>query len=83
MSRAETDREVWAIDSSGRRYAGADAARRILVELGPPWSWLGRVAARTGPLDGAAYSLVARHRHRLSRWLGVEPECARPDAGCE
>ena len=82
LTRAQTDRELWAVDGSGRRFSGAEAVNQVLLALGPPWSWIAIAARAVLPVERGAYRLVARNRGRLSRHFGVEPDCARPGA-CE
>ncbi|MFC4056853.1 thiol-disulfide oxidoreductase DCC family protein [Planomonospora corallina] len=72
------DREVLWVEH-GRVYGGAQAAARLLVAAGGPWSVLGH-ALRTPPLRWAAhglYRLVAANRHRLP---GGTPACSLPAA---
>ena len=82
LSREDVDREAWAIDRAGRRYAGAAAINRTLAELG---RW--RVAARLYALPGirqvedVVYRWFASNRGRFARW-GAVPACARPGADC-
>ncbi|GGK94459.1 hypothetical protein Ppa06_48760 [Planomonospora parontospora subsp. parontospora] len=72
------DREVLWVER-GRVYGGAQAAARLLIAAGAPWSALG-FALRLPPLRWAAhglYRLVAANRHRLP---GGTPACALPAA---
>ncbi len=76
LTREEVDREVWAIDADGRRFAGAAAINRVLQELGDVWAWLARLY-RSAPIrwiEDRAYRWVAAHRDRLSRVWSAEPE---------
>jgi predicted DCC family thiol-disulfide oxidoreductase YuxK len=83
LTRADVDREAWALDRSGRWYAGAAAINRSLSALGPPWRQLALVYAVPGVrwCQDAGYRWFAKHRGRFSRW-GVIPACERPDGGC-
>jgi predicted DCC family thiol-disulfide oxidoreductase YuxK len=72
-----SDRAVWTIDSTGRRYEGAAAINRTLEELGR-WRYL-----------AAPYRLapIRRAEDRFYRWFsfarwGVTPACERPGAEC-
>ena len=82
LSREDVDREAWAIDGAGRRYAGAAAINRTLAELG---RW--RLAARLYALPGLrqaedlVYRWFAANRRRFARW-GTVPACARPGVDC-
>ena len=82
LSREEVDREAWAIDRAGRRYAGAAAINRTLAELGR-WRLLARLYALPGgrQAEDLAYRWFAAKRGRFARW-GAVPACARPDADC-
>ena len=70
-----------AIDErTGAVHAGGDAAIAIGAAL--PGGWLVRVLGAVPPVRwgiGRAYDLVARHRHRIGRWLRLEgPVCDVP-----
>lgn len=82
LSRADTDRQAWAVAAGGRRYGGAAAINRVLGELGP-WRFVAALYDVPGLRQGeeAAYRLFARHRGRFARW-GVTPACERPDSDC-
>jgi len=84
LARAQLDREAWAIEPSGRKHRGAAAISRVLAELGPPWSLVGRLYSL--PLvrqpEDLVYRWFANHRSSFS-WLAVAPECDQPDADCE
>jgi len=76
LTREEVDREVWAIDADGRKFAGAAAINRILQELGGVWAWLARLY-RFAPIrwiEDRAYRRIAANRERLSRVWGAPPE---------
>jgi predicted DCC family thiol-disulfide oxidoreductase YuxK len=79
LSRAELEAAAWAIDSHGRAFAGAASINRVLLELGPPWSILGRSygSAPLRWLEDAVYRWFAANRGRFSRW-GVTPESEEP-----
>ena len=83
LSRAEVDREVWAIDRAGRRGGGAAAVNRALAEMGW-WRHPARLYATPGirQAEEAIYAWVARNRGRLARW-GITPGCAAAGADCE
>ena len=82
LSRAELDREAWAIDAVGVRYAGAAAANRVLREL-PGWRLFARAyeIAPFGWVEDRVYDWIAAHRGWFSR-AGVKPECERPGVEC-
>lgn len=83
LSQVQTDRAVWVIDASGRRFSGAAAVNRALWELGDGWRVLARLyrvpllrwAERRG------YAWVAAHRGSFSRF-GALPTCERPGTLC-
>jgi predicted DCC family thiol-disulfide oxidoreductase YuxK len=82
LSRAQVDRAVWAIDRTGRRYAGAAAVNRTLEELGA-WRYLARLyhLPLVRPLEDLGYAAFAANRGRFARW-GAVPGCRRPGADC-
>ena len=76
LTRAEVDRDAWAIDLAGRKWAGAAAVNRTLEELGGAWKRLA-LSYRFAPMrwiEDRLYRWVADHRSMLSRWWGTEPE---------
>ena len=84
LTRAQTDRELWAIEAGGGRFSGAAAVNRVLAELGGGWSWLAGLY-RVGPLRWAedrAYVWVAEHRSSMWFWT-TTPECQQPGVRCE
>ena len=83
LTREEVDRSAWVIEPHGRRLAGAAALNRVLEELGRGWRLLAlpyRLSLLRSAED-AAYRWIAANRERLA-WLGVTPECERPDVIC-
>ncbi len=82
LSRAELEQSAWAIDTHGHAFQGAASINRILLELGPPWSTLGRGygSAPLRWLQDAVYRWFAANRGRFARW-GVTPECDEPGQG--
>jgi predicted DCC family thiol-disulfide oxidoreductase YuxK len=83
LTRAELDREAWAIEPDGRRHGGAAAINRILAELGAPWSLLAVVhrLPLVRQVEELCYRWFATHRSWFARW-GVSPECDEPEADC-
>lgn len=83
LTRADVDREVWAVAPDGRAYAGAAAVNAVLLQLGG----VGRILARTAALpplfwlEDRFYRWFARHRGRFARW-GRTPACARQGIAC-
>ena len=85
LTRAEADREAWAITPGGERFAGVAAVRRVFATLGGPWATLAAVLG-VAPVAWAAdrgYRWVAANRRTLSRFWGTVPECARPGVRCD
>jgi len=70
-----TDRLI-AQAPDGRRWLGAAAVNRALLELGGFWAPVGRLyeLAPVRRLEDAAYGWVARHREMLARYWGDPPE---------
>ena len=64
------------IDDQGI-WLRSDAVLRIASRLGAPWSAAGVLVAVPRPLRDGVYRIVARVRHRLTRFL---PACELPDA---
>ncbi|MBW4029921.1 MAG: DUF393 domain-containing protein [Acidobacteria bacterium] len=75
-SSEEMDQSLWWIDGP-RRYAGAAAVARALMATSLPWRLLGTalVVPPMSWIATPAYSLVARHRHRLP---GASDACRGP-----
>lgn len=84
LTRAQAERELWAIDRDNRMFAGASAVNRILGELGGPWTLLA-MAYRFSLLrsiEDFSYRWIANHRSRLGLW-STTPECEQPGITCE
>jgi predicted DCC family thiol-disulfide oxidoreductase YuxK len=84
LSREQTDREAWAVDRLGRRWAGAAAINQALRQIGGPWPLIGRLYALPplGWLERRVYRWVATHRQWLSRFWSTTPACDQPEGGC-
>src|SRR5689334_14887437 len=85
LTRADADREVWAVDAAGRKFAGAAAFNRVLRELGGGWAALGTLY-RFAPLrwlEDLVYRWIATHRSLLSRLWSTTPECEQEGVECE
>jgi predicted DCC family thiol-disulfide oxidoreductase YuxK len=70
LTRADVDRAVWLIGPDGKKWSGAAAINRALMELGGRWRWLAALY-RVAPLrwmEDRIYRWVAEHRSLLSRW---------------
>lgn len=66
-------RKVQVISRSGRAYSGAFAANRFLLDFFP-WMVVPIVIYLLPPLllaEVIAYAIIARNRHHISRWLGM------------
>lgn len=76
FTRADADFDALAVDRAGRRFRGAAAANRAFIELGPPWSILGRLYwfRPVGGFQDRAYRWIARNRSRLSNFTRTAPE---------
>jgi predicted DCC family thiol-disulfide oxidoreductase YuxK len=83
LSKAQLDRELYAIGRDRRVYHGAAAVARVFCELGGPWPAAGQAMTLPGvrSLMEWGYRWVAEHRGRLAR-LGSTPACARPGTPC-
>ncbi|HZQ35611.1 MAG TPA: DCC1-like thiol-disulfide oxidoreductase family protein [Dehalococcoidia bacterium] len=83
LSKAQVDRELYAVARNRRVYHGAAAVARIFQELGGPWPAVGRAMLLPGVrlLAQGGYRWVAEHRGRFAR-LGSTPACARPGTPC-
>jgi predicted DCC family thiol-disulfide oxidoreductase YuxK len=84
LSREQTDREAWAVDRRGRRWAGAAAINQALRQIDGPWPLVGALYALPplAWLERRVYRWVATHRHWLSRVWSTTPACEEPDGGC-
>jgi len=82
LTRDQVDREVWAIDRRGRRYAGAAAINRVLAEL-PRWRRVAPLYRIPGIRQSQtlAYRWFAANRGQFF-WLGTTPACRRPGVLC-
>lgn len=83
LTRAQVDREIYAIARNGRVFRGAGAVARSFRELGGSWPALGRAMNLPGVrwLAERGYAWVAGHRGLFARF-GSTPACARPGARC-
>ncbi len=83
LTRAQLDREAWAIEPGGQKYGGAAAINRALHEIGGRWRIL--AGAYRLPLirqaEDVFYRWFAVHRSWFARW-GVTPECEEPRSDC-
>ena len=72
-ARGELEAALHVRDERGDWHAGGDAALRIarVVPALAPLALAGRLPGM-GRLAETAYELVARNRHTISAWLGVE-----------
>jgi predicted DCC family thiol-disulfide oxidoreductase YuxK len=76
LTEAQAARSVWWVTPEGRRYGGAKAVGRALLEVGGAWrlvGWLTQVAP-TSWAAALVYRLVANNR---SRFPGTTPACRR------
>src|SRR5262249_62080761 len=71
LTREDVDRFVWVLEPGGPRRRGADAAARVLREMGGGWRALGWAASLPGA--GLVYAVVVRTRSRLSAVWGDPP----------
>lgn len=80
LTEEQVRRAAWWIDTSGRRYRGAQAAARAFIACGPAGAWLGWLM-RIPPIRWVAalvYVLVAKYRRHLP---GTTPACKRSWTG--
>lgn len=84
LSREQAAREVWAVDDTGRRFAGAAAVNRVLAEVGGPWRVLSRLYQAPGLrwVEDRTYHWVSTNRQHFA-FLGVTPACERDGVACE
>jgi len=83
LTRAQVGASAWAIDRGGRRYEGAAALNRALVELGGGWRRLAQLyrLSLVRRAEDAVYHWFAANRGRFARW-GATPGCERPGVDC-
>ncbi len=70
---------LYVITRSGRVLGGAFGLNAFLLHL-PRWRFLAFLVVVVPPLlllEMALYALVAKYRHRISRWLGLDA-CRTP-----
>ncbi len=72
VPRHECERAVQLVAPNGQRRAGARAIFGALAQLPGFWGWVGRTLSPAAWLFEPGYRLIARYRHRLSAWLGLE-----------
>ena len=79
LTRADTDRELWAVDAHGRLFAGASAVNRVLRDLGGAWRAVSSLYTLPPVrwIEDRAYRWVATHRSELRFWT-MTPECDQP-----
>jgi len=85
LTRADVDREAWAIDAAGQKFAGAASMNRVWKELGGVWG-LVSAAYNFAPvrwLEDVVYRWIATHRSLLSRFWSTTPECEQEEVECE
>ncbi len=68
----ECARVVQFISAEGRRFTAARAMFEALRRLPFPWSWLAALLIPFSPVFEPLYALFARHRFRVSAWLGLD-----------
>ncbi|HEX3290560.1 MAG TPA: DCC1-like thiol-disulfide oxidoreductase family protein [Gaiella sp.] len=69
LARAQRDATVHVVDDCGRRRSGAEALPPILRSV-PRLAWSARLVEAAPAPFRLGYTLVARHRGRLSRLAG-------------
>jgi predicted DCC family thiol-disulfide oxidoreductase YuxK len=75
LSREATNSMAWAVDASGRRFAGAGAVTQsVAVALGMPAIYAFYRLPLVKQLADAVYHWVGEHRHHIP---GVTPYCQR------
>ena len=79
-ARRELEAALHVRDERGEWHAGGDAALQIarVVPTLAPLALVGRLPGM-GRIAEAAYELVARNRHAISGWLGVDRCSFDPD----
>lgn len=81
LDRARASRAVYAVRADGKRLRGARAIFETLQYIPGTWRVVGRVGVLP-PLSWLAepvYRIIAHHRMRVSRWLGLA-ECRVPES---
>jgi predicted DCC family thiol-disulfide oxidoreductase YuxK len=78
LPHAQRYAAVHVVDVAGRRRSGPEALPPLLRAL-PRVRWVAPLAESTPWLTAWGYGIVARHRRRLSRVLGLAA-CRRPDS---
>ncbi len=79
----QCNRRIQAISPSGRVYSGAFALNNFLSKRFPWVLLVGLIYAIPVLLlfEIIIYALVAKHRHRISRWLGLKACLIRSASG--
>lgn len=72
VTREACEQAVQVVTPAGERLAGARAVFAALARLPGFWGLAGRALFPLAPLFEPAYRLVARYRHRISAWLGLD-----------
>lgn len=73
LTRAEASRALIVVRPDGRRYRGARAVFLTMRALPFPWRVIGAIGALppVSWLFEPFYRLIARHRARISVWVGL------------
>lgn len=83
LTREVASQALYFVREDGWRFRGARAAFEVMKRWPGAWGWLGRLLALP-PFHWLAepfYRLFARHRGRVSRWLGLEACALRAEDG--
>lgn len=82
LTRQQADEDLWVIElASGQKWAGVDAVRRVLMELGGVWKLLAPLVTLVPSRQ--VYGWMVRHRAWLSRFRSAVPECEQPGVVCD
>lgn len=76
LGLSQADLDTFLLIEDGQAWFKSDAALRVAVRLGPPWSIAALLRVMPPRLRDAAYDVIARNRYRI---FGRRQTCFLPE----